>query len=347
MLTEKQILQIREHLDRAQNPVFFYDNDADGFCSYVLLRRFIERGRGVAVRSHPDVDENYVKRAQELNADYVFVLDRPILGSRFAEEIEKVGIPVVWIDHHDLDDEKYNNVFIFNPQLGKNKSGEPVSYWAHKIANKDEDAWISLMGCIADHYLPDFSEDFRKKHPAFWGKKSKIKEPFDAYYGTELGKLARVIGFGLKDSISHVVQMQNYLIKCRGPEDMMSDMDSSKSFANKYKEVSKRYSALLDKAKATAGKKLLFFSYGGETSMSADISNELSYLYPKHTVVVAYSNGPFTNMSLRGKNVKGLLERILKKGFENSSGGGHKDAVGARIQSADLERFKEGVEKEV
>jgi len=33
------------------------------------------------------------------------------------------------------------------------------------------------MGCIADHYLPDFSEDFGKKHPAFWGKKNSIKKP--------------------------------------------------------------------------------------------------------------------------------------------------------------------------
>ena len=30
MLTEKQLKEIREHLEKAQNPVFFFDNDADG-----------------------------------------------------------------------------------------------------------------------------------------------------------------------------------------------------------------------------------------------------------------------------------------------------------------------------
>ena len=30
--TEKQIKEIRDHLDRAQNPVFFFDNDPDGLC---------------------------------------------------------------------------------------------------------------------------------------------------------------------------------------------------------------------------------------------------------------------------------------------------------------------------
>jgi len=108
MLSKKQILEIREHLERAQNPVFFYDNDADGLCSYVLLRRLIGRGKGVAVRSHPDVDEGYAKKAQELNADYIFVLDRPVLGERFVEEISKLQLPIVWIDHHDLKDEKHS-----------------------------------------------------------------------------------------------------------------------------------------------------------------------------------------------------------------------------------------------
>jgi single-stranded DNA-specific DHH superfamily exonuclease len=73
MLTAKQLKEIREHLEKAQNPVFLYDNDADGLCSFVLLRRFLGRGKGVAVRTHPDIDAGYAKRAHELGADYVFV----------------------------------------------------------------------------------------------------------------------------------------------------------------------------------------------------------------------------------------------------------------------------------
>ena len=79
MLTEKQFEELREHLEKAQNPVFLYDNDADGFCSFVLLRRFIGRGKGVAVRTYPEIDIGYAKRAKELGADYIFVLDRPFL----------------------------------------------------------------------------------------------------------------------------------------------------------------------------------------------------------------------------------------------------------------------------
>jgi single-stranded DNA-specific DHH superfamily exonuclease len=44
-------------------------------------------------------------------------------------------------------------------------------------------------------------------------------------------------------------------------------------------------------------------------------------------------------LSIRGKNVKGILEKLLK-GFEESSGGGHEGAVGARIKTEDVERFR-------
>jgi len=77
MLTEKQISEIREHLERAQNPIFYYDNDCDGLCSFLLLRRYLDRGKGVSIRSAPDLDAQYAKKASELNSDYVFVLDKP------------------------------------------------------------------------------------------------------------------------------------------------------------------------------------------------------------------------------------------------------------------------------
>ena len=73
MLTEKQIKEIKEHLEKAQNPIFFYDNDPDGLCSFLLLQRYIERGRGVAIRSFPELDANYFRKVEELNAYYIFI----------------------------------------------------------------------------------------------------------------------------------------------------------------------------------------------------------------------------------------------------------------------------------
>ena len=46
MLTLLDIKEIKEHLESTQNPLFFYDNDADGLCSYLILRRYLGRQRG-------------------------------------------------------------------------------------------------------------------------------------------------------------------------------------------------------------------------------------------------------------------------------------------------------------
>ncbi len=346
MISDKQIAEIREHLEAAQNPVFFYDNDADGLCSYVLLRRFIDRGKGVAVRSHPDIDSGYVRKIQELNADYIFVLDRPFLGQNFVEEVRKLNLPIVWIDHHDVDftDYDYDKIFLYNPTRNKkSKSSEPVTYWSYKVSNREEDVWLAIMGCIADHYMPEFYKIFAKRWPEYWGK---VKKPFEAYYETGIGLCARAISFGLKDSVTHVLYLQRFLISAKSPSEIFEEIDSNSPFGRKYKELKKKYDSLVERASKEAGKNLLFFSYGGDLSISSDISNELSHRFPNRYIIVAYSNGAASNLSLRGVGVRRIINKILKK-FENSTGGGHDEAVGARIQTADLERFKNEFENEL
>jgi nanoRNase/pAp phosphatase (c-di-AMP/oligoRNAs hydrolase) len=78
-------------------------------------------------------------------------------------------------------------------------------------------------------------------------------------------------------------------------------------------------------------------------SVSSDLSNELSYKFPDKVIVVVYLIGAKANISSRGKNIR---EKILKaiEDLEDATGGGHEDAVGARIKVADLEKFKENLD---
>ncbi len=350
MLTEKQIVELKEHLEKAQNPLFFYDNDCDGLCSFLLFRRFLGRGKGVAVRSFPELNAQYAKKAQELKADYVFILDKPVISREFVGEINGMGIPLVWIDHHNVSDvdfsKEFDNFYCYNiaKNVGKSKSDEPVTYIAYSLTKRKEDLWIAIMGCISDHYMPSFASEFGERYPEFWG--NGIKEPFDVYYKTEIGRIARALNFGLKDSISHVVQLQNFLISCGNPEEVLSEVNSNKSFREKYSFVKNKYDSLIEKAKEEAEGKLILFVYSGETSMSSEISNELSYFYPDKYIAVVYKNGGVCNISLRGKGVKKILSKILGE-FKNSSGGGHEDAVGARIMLGDVDKFKEVLENEI
>ncbi len=360
MLNEKQISEIREHLEKAQNPIFYYDNDADGLCAFLLLRRFVGRGYGVAIRSYPDLDASYLRKAEQLKADYIFVLDKPLISTEFVKEADLMQIPLVWIDHHDMTQllgksgeseaskifAKFKNFYLYNPTLnsGKEKSSEPTSYLAYKISERKEDIWIAFMGCIADHFMPDFSSEFAKRYPEFWSK--DVDKPFDVYYKTEIGRIAIGLNFGLKDSISHVVMLQNFLISCKGPSDVFMELEKNKTFRAKYDEIKKKYNVLLKEAKESESKKIVYLIYSGDLSISSDLSNELSYSYPDKYIIVAYKKGTITNLSMRGKKVKSILEKVLKK-IDNATGGGHDDAVGARIRTEDLEKFQKYFEEEI
>lgn len=344
MFSTKQVSELKDHLERAQNPVFLYDNDGDGFCSFMLLKRYLGRGKGIAVRSHPDIDVGYAAKAKLLGADYLFVLDRPFLGDKFLAEISELGIQLVWIDHHDvlIESNLPDWVHVFNPARGHGTS-EPVTALVYSLTKRKEDSWIAVAGCISDNHLPSFYKTFEKEYPDL---SADVKIPFDVYYKTGIGRIARAISFGLKDSITHVVYMQNFFAEAVSPQDVFSELETVSSFAKKYKETNKKYVELLETAKEQTRGKLVFFEYGGTMSISADLANELSYLYPGKYIGVAYINGLTTNVSLRGKNIRSIFERVIVK-MENVSGGGHPDAIGARIRATDLDTFKKLLEEEI
>lgn len=344
MLNKRQVSEITEHLEKAKNPVFLYDNDADGLVSYVLLRRFIGRGKGVALRTYPEIDVGYAKKVQELGADYVFVLDKPFLGKEFLAELESLKIPLVWIDHHLIDRSsyEYSNLHVYN-SADKGGEAEPVTALCYQVTDRVEDLWIAMMGCIADHYWPAFTKQFAEAYPEFWTK-DRTKDPFDIYYSTGIGTLARSLGFGLKDSLSHVVYLQNTLIACKSPSEFMRELESESSFGIKYRDIREKVDSLLVEAKKLYGEKFIFFKYGGTMSMSADLANEISYRNSKSVVAVVYQSGAINNISLRGKNIRKVVEKLLPT-FIGASGGGHRDAVGVRIRSEDLEKFEAALKK--
>ena len=105
-----------------------------------------------------------------------------------------------------------------------------------------------------------------------------------------------------------------------------------------------KYLMLIEKARFCAKEKLLYFQYGGEFSLSANLSNQLSYEFPDKVVVVVYLNNEIANISIRGKgDVRKLTLKVIY-GIEGASGGGHKNATGAKINVSYLPEFKEKVE---
>jgi single-stranded DNA-specific DHH superfamily exonuclease len=345
MLTQKQVKEIKEHLEKAQNPVFFFDNDEDGLCSFILLRKYSDKGKGVPIKSFPELSVEYFKKAQELNADYIFILDKPLVSIDFLNEAHKYNIPIVWIDHHPTKLEIPKFVNYYNPLLNKEKTSEPVTALCYQISQRKEDLWISIAGCISEIYLPKEYAAFKKQYPELT---TNSKDPWDLYYNSDIGKIARMLSFGLKDRITNVVQMIKYLNKSRSPYDLLDENNQNKQIHKRFNEIEKKYKKLIKEAKEKSKqyKKLLLFEYSGETAISSDLSNRLMYIFPERIILIMRIVGGEVKISARGPNVRDIYLDVIND-FENARGGGHPVAMGGKIELKDLEKFKKRIIEKV
>jgi len=340
MLTQNQIKEIKEHLEKAQNPLFFFDNDQDGLCSFLLLQKYIQRGKGVPIKTFPDLNITYFRKVDELNPDYIFILDKPIVSKEFLNEIHKLNLPIVWIDHHEIDKKTIPDfVNYYNPLFNNPPENPPVTALCHQINSKKQDLWIAVIGCIADRYLPNFYQEFKKQFPELTINSSK---PFEILYNSEIGKTTRMLGFGLKDRTTNVINMLKLLISAKSPYDILTETNKNKSIHAKYNELNEKYIKLLKKAKELNSEKIIFFEYGGDLSISSDLANQLTYEFPEKIIFVIYKKGIKANISARGKNIKKSVSKVINE-IPEATGGGHEDAIGARINIKDLDIFKEKI----
>ncbi|NPE26598.1 DHH family phosphoesterase [Methanococcoides sp. SA1] len=341
MLTSSQLEEIRDQLERSQNPLFFYDNDADGLCSFLILRRALDRGRGVAIKSFPDLKPQYNHKVSELNPDLIVILDKAELSEEFANHAEELGIPILWIDHHESKtlQETIQKTSYFNTL----PSAEPISYVAQKIFNRPQDIWLGIIGCIGDVYMPDFATKFSEENPDLL---PSTQDAFQALQSTTIGSLARKLNFGLMDTTTHIIQLTKYLFKATSPHDILEENSSTKQFHKRVNQLETFFNSKIEKAKSQYDKNspILFFTYSGNTSMSSEISNRLAFDYPDKTIIVAFLRPEKANISIRGKEALKITKKLIKN-IPDATGGGHTEATGAMVLISDFSKFKENVKR--
>ncbi len=343
MLTKNQVNEIRELLNNSSNPLFLFDNDPDGLCSFLLLQKYTKRGKGFPIRSFPDLNETYFRKITELNPDCLFILDKPIISESFFKRIEEINLPVVWIDHHKVDKKQIPKfVNYYNPLFNRKKSEEPVTALCYQINSNKDLVWLAVVGSISDRFFPDFYAEFKEKYPDL---AVDSREAFEIFYTSQIGKIARIFSFALKDSTTNVINMIKFMIKTNTPYEVLEDSSLNHMMHRRFEQIDSKYQRLMKKATRIGdnSSRVLFFQYAGELSISSDISNELSYRFPKKIIVVAYVSGLKVNISVRGKNIR---EKVLEsiKGLSGATGGGHENAVGAQVKFDDLKTFKKTFE---
>ncbi len=340
MLTEKQYQQIKEELDNCQNPLFFFDDDPDGLCSFLLLYKYKKEGHGFVVKTHPKLDARSAPKIEQYNADKVFVLDVAKLEQDF---IDACKVPLIWIDHHgpsEVHDVKY-----FNPRLAKKDANIPTTYMCYKAVNKN--LWIAMLGSVADYYLPDFAGEFKKKYPDLMNNEKSTE---DIYFNTKLGTLIKIFSFSLKGKTSDVLKNMRILTRIESPYEILNqETPKGKFIFQRYEKINKLYGSLLESAVKAAGKeKLLVFNYADDKiSFTGDLANELLYKFPDKVILIGRKKDEDIRMSIRSKNI--VIPPILEKclaGLEGY-GGGHEYACGANVKERDFKEFVERIKKNV
>lgn len=329
MISNEQILEFRKLLESSERPLFFFDDDPDGLCSYLLLKRFAGKGRGVVVKSTPTLSTQFLRKVHEIRPDRIFVLDKPGIEQDFVDE---AGVQVVWLDHHPPS--KVNGVHYFNPLLDKSNDNRPTSYWAYRIS--EGSLWMAMAGCVSDWFVPEFSSEFSQKYP---GLLPRVGEPGFMLFDTGIGKLARIISSLLKGTTTEVYQCISTLEKIREPEEILEEKTPAGKFIMKaYKKVNKVYDKLLQKAlKENSDGNFIAFTYPmTKISLSGELANELLYRLPGNFIIIGRVKKDSVAFSIRSAVY--VIPPLLKEALEGLEGygGGHEHACGGSVSLRDF-----------
>src|SRR3989344_525541 len=322
-------------IEKSENPLIFFDDDPDGLCSYLLIKKHFKKGNPVVIKSSPELDLSYLKKIEEYSPDIVIVLDKPIISQDF---IDKVNVPIVWIDHHPINDVKGINYF--NHLFSDKNDSRPVSYWCYQLTK--ENLWIAAVGVASDYSLATVNE-FNKKFPDLC---EYVDDAGKIMFETKLGKLIKLFDFILKNNHYKVLQYVNLIEKIESPYELLEGTSkNAKEIIKVYKKVNKEYEILLNDALTPQSSKIHVFLYvSGKTSFTSEISNELTFRFKDKMILVGRQKNNLVKLSLRYQ--KGDLRKILEKSLEglDGTGGGHEHACGAHVKSEDFNEFAKRLE---
>jgi single-stranded DNA-specific DHH superfamily exonuclease len=341
MIPQSKINEIKDYLNRSENPLIFYDDDVDGLCSYLLFKKLKPNAKGVILKLPPKDEIRYIEKIERIRPDYIFILDKAVMSQEF---IDKINVPIIWIDHHEPI--KRKGIHYYNPKIYDKKDKKAVAYWCYKIfkdlcdeKDKDWGLFIGSIGCIADYYVPDFIKEFKKF------KLIKSEDIEEILYKDKVGEIVKIFSFMLKGKMEDIKKSIRILVDLKKPDDLLNE----KFILKRFEKFNKEYKSLLDKALKEKGKgKVFIFIYpSSKTSFTRDLSNELLYRVKKEIIIVGREKTNEVKVSLRSRNVD--LREILRKALKGirGYGGGHFNAVGCTVVKEDFEKFIGVIKREV
>ncbi|MFH0876224.1 MAG: DHH family phosphoesterase [archaeon] len=334
-IDEEEIKILREELSSSYNPLFFFDDDADGLSSFIMAYDTSSEGHGVIIKTTPRIDAKFLPKVFEYSPDKVIILDIAEVEQDF---IDAAKTKIIWVDHHQP--QQRSNVLYFNPL--KNSSVTcPTSYIIYQATKKK--IWLAMAGCVGDWHIPDFKDEFVSKYPdLFEGNPTK---PDAALFTTRIGKLAKIISFVLKGTTKDAMTCVKIMTRINEPYEIFEQSTSQGKYLwRRFTKTEERYNQLLSEVKPGKGNVVEHIYSGDNMSFTSDLSNELLFLHPNKVILVGRDRNDEIKMSLRSKSldILGAAEKSLM-GLEGFVGG-HHQACGGMVKKKDYKKFLANLE---
>ena len=333
-LHPEEYARIKEELETSENPLILHDDDPDGLCSYLLLKRYAKKGKGIMVKPKANVDAEHLKYVEEYAPDKVFIVDIAQVSEEF---LRKVNLPVIWIDHHQL--QEHLNAQYFNPRKHAQNENEPATYLCYHTVKQD--LWIAAVGSVADWQLTDVATAFSSKYPELLSP--KITYPGEAIFDSKLGKIIRIFSFIMKGPEEGAYRNIALLEKIESPEELLEGKsEEARAILSYCKPYEEEYEQLIKQAlEAPEENDVVIFTYKNRNSFTGELANELLYRRRGKLIVIAREKGEQMRMSLRGDTEHPVLPRLQKamSMMKTGKGGGHEHACGASIHRDEFTEF--------
>src|SRR3990167_3005637 len=159
-LTDTEYEAIRDGLLGSERPFFLFHDDPDGLVSFLLLKKFCGKGRGMMVKAEPNVNDRFLAPVRSVKPDSLFVLDVALMQQSFVDTVRGFGVAkIFWIDHHQP--VRLSGVKYFNPRLHSPQNNPPASYLSYKAVRGtgNELLWLAMAGIVSDWHMPEFAPE--------------------------------------------------------------------------------------------------------------------------------------------------------------------------------------------
>ncbi len=293
MIPKEDLVQIRKRIQKAARPLFIFDGDCDGICAYLILKTLNKESRGTMIRGDPIVTLRYVDFVYDFQPDLIILLDAGNVTQEFIDEVRR---PIIWIDHHEL--QERNNVDYYNPQQHDKENRLATSYWAYQIAQNK--LWLAATGIVADWQLPPNTKQIQEEFPGYM---DGVTTGPQALFESQAGQMVDIIDFNLKGVNVKPLQVVKTLDKIQHPKEIFEQTTEEGAWI--YKRAVKHMDecqALIEAAKQDYDKEdpLLVFRYTeNQTSFTRQIANRLVYEYPEKFIIIVRRKNGDMKMSLR------------------------------------------------